>query len=230
VTQDSDHTQDDIALAGEYALHLLDAESRVAFEIRLADDVALQGLLREWDESFLPWSDDIDAITPRPQVKLAIDARLFGPKKPRFSLRSAFGLRVALVGFAAVATLVIIVGPSVWNVPNGPQYIAEIAGADRSLVVTASFDLSSAELSITRIAGAAVPGRVLELWLIAEGAAAPVSLGVMPDITPATLSVRKELRSLMIGGTLAISDEPLGGSLTGAPTGAVLAAGKITLS
>ncbi|MFT5948474.1 MAG: anti-sigma-K factor RskA, partial [Paracoccaceae bacterium] len=90
--------------------------------------------------------------------------------------------------------------------------------------------LSSAELSITRIAGAAVPGRVLELWLIAEGAAAPVSLGVMPDITPATLSVRKELRTLMIGGTLAISDEPLGGSLTGAPTGAVLATGKISLS
>lgn len=47
MTQDSDHTQDDIALAGEYALHLLDAESHVAFEIRLADDVALQGLLRE---------------------------------------------------------------------------------------------------------------------------------------------------------------------------------------
>ncbi|MFT4793040.1 MAG: anti-sigma-K factor RskA, partial [Paracoccaceae bacterium] len=101
----------------------------------------MQGLLREWDESFLPWSDDIDAITPRPQVKLAIDARLFGPKKPPFSLRSVFGLRVVFVGFAAVATLVIFVGPSVWNVPNGPQYIAEIAGADRSLVVTAFFDL-----------------------------------------------------------------------------------------
>lgn len=109
----------------------------------------------------MPWSDDIDAITPRPQVKLAIDARLFGPKKPPFSLRPVFGLRVAFVDFAAIATLVIFVGPSVWNVPNGPQYIAEIAGADRRLVVAASFDLSSAELSITRIAGAAVPGRVL---------------------------------------------------------------------
>ena len=32
---------------------------------------------------------------------------------------------------------------------------------------------------------------------------------------------------LMIGGTLAISEEPLGGSPTGAPTGPVLATGEI---
>lgn len=229
MTQYSDHSQDDIALAGEYALHLLDAQSRATFETRLADAPALQALVREWDESFVSWSDEISDVTPRPQVKSAIDARLFGAETSKFSWRAVFGTRVAYLGFAAVAALAIFVGPMVFNPASGPQYVAEIAGEDRALVVVAAFDPTLAELSITRTSGAAASGRSLELWLIAEGADAPVSLGVMPSTEIATLSVPEELRALMAGGTLAISDEPLGGSPTGAPTGAVLAAGQITL-
>jgi anti-sigma-K factor RskA len=229
VTQLSDHNQDDVALAGEYALHLLDAGERAAFEARLVDSPALQVLVREWDEDLMSWHDATAEVKPRAQVKAAIEARLFGAAKPKFSLRSLFGPRYAYLAFASVAALAIWVGPMIMNTPTGPQYVAEMASEDGVLIVAAAFDPNSAELSIMRTSGGAASGRSLELWLIADGADAPVSLGVMSETELSTVTVPESLRTLMAGGTLAISDEPFGGSPTGAPTGAVLAAGQITL-
>ncbi|RPE66439.1 anti-sigma-K factor RskA [Pacificibacter maritimus] len=230
MTQDRDHSENDIALAGEYALHLLDAESRLAFETRLAQDTALQQLVREWDEDFVSFSEGFAPVTPPARMKSQIDARLFGPEKSGFSLQGLFGRRFAYLAFASLAALAIIAGPVVFNTATAPEYVAEIAGEDRSLVVAAAYDQETAELSINRTAGAAIAGRSLELWLIAEGATAPVSLGVLSDAQLATVIIPEDLRDLMLGGTLAISDEPIGGSPTGAPTGAVLAAGEIISS
>ena len=228
MTETRDHPHDDIALTGEYALHLLDATSRAAFEARLTAEPPLRALLREWNEGFVSWGEEFVSVTPPARVKSAIDARLFGPDKSRFTLRTMFGARLGYLTLAAVAAIAIFAGPQIFNIPSTPQFVAEIAGTDRALVVSAAFDPKTAELQINRTSGAAATGRSLELWLIAEGADVPVSLGVLSDTQIATLSVPADLRALMIGGTLAISDEPLGGSPTGAPTGAVLAAGQIT--
>jgi anti-sigma-K factor RskA len=105
--------------------------------------------------------------------------------------------------------------------------VAEIAAEDRSLVYSAQFDPARDRLEITRLSGASPQGRVHELWLIAEGAPAPVSLGVLPDDGRATLVLPETLAAAMTGGTLAVSDEPPGGSPTGQPTGAVLALGTL---
>ncbi len=223
MTQAGDHDKDDISLVGEYALHLLDAGERLAFEKRLAGDPSLRALLREWDEGFVSLADQFEEVIPPPRAKSAIDARLFGPATARFSLRAG------VLALAVVAALAFFVGPVLWNTPDGPLYVADIAAQDRTLVVEATFDPDTAVIAINRTAGAATTGRVLELWLIAEGAPAPVSLGVMPEAPLATIAVPEDLRTAMLGATLAISDEPLGGSPTGAPTGAVLAAGSITL-
>ena len=58
---------------------------------------------------------------------------------------------------------------------------------------------------------------------------APVSLGLLPTATNGAILVPVSLRTKLKGGTLAISDEPQGGSTTGAPTGAVLATGQLTI-
>lgn len=226
MTQAGDHNEDDIALVGEYALHLLDADERLAFETRLVDDAGLRVLLREWDEGLVSLADEIAPVAPPPRLKAGVEERLFG-KTERFSLRNFFGMRGALLGMAMVAMVAVIVVPQMMD--QGPRYTAEIAAEDRALVVEAVFDADKAEIAINRTAGAAVPGRALELWLIADGAEAPVSLGVMPVTELASISVPDELLAAMVGGTLAISDEPLGGSPTGAPTGAVLAVGAISL-
>jgi anti-sigma-K factor RskA len=58
---------------------------------------------------------------------------------------------------------------------------------------------------------------------------APLSLGILAtDETINEFIIPENFRNQMVGATLAISDEPVGGSPTGAPTGAVLAAGDIT--
>jgi anti-sigma-K factor RskA len=109
---------------------------------------------------------------------------------------------------------------------SSPVFAAEISG-DAGLRLLAVFDPVQGDLRLARTEGGAVPGRVLELWVIADGAA-PVSLGVLPEGASANVAVPEALRLAVASGLLAISDEPLGGSPTGAPTGAVLATGPVT--
>jgi anti-sigma-K factor RskA len=232
MTEAGDQPQDDISLAGEYALHLLDADSRLAFETRLRNEPELRVLLREWEEGLVRLTDEIEDTTPPARVKQAVEARLFASDTAsKGSARARFGrwlggaaLLAAALGFA------LYFAPSFLNLPTGPAYQAEIAAEDRSVIVEARFDPETGEIGIDTTAGAPAAGRVFELWLIADGATAPVSLGVLPQTAEARLTVPEPLRTAMIGGTLAISDEPPGGSPTGAPTGAIVAVGPLTSS
>jgi anti-sigma-K factor RskA len=71
--------------------------------------------------------------------------------------------------------------------------------------------------------GAPATGRDFELWVIGANSVAPVSLGVIPSDRESLFEITPEIAALMDGGTLAVSDEPEGGSPTGAPTGPILA-------
>jgi anti-sigma-K factor RskA len=48
-------------------------------------------------------------------------------------------------------------------------------------------------------------------------------LGVIPADRESLFEITPEIAALIDGGTLAVSDEPAGGSPTGTPTGAILA-------
>ena len=64
--------------------------------------------------------------------------------------------------------------------------------------------------------------RSRELWALPDGAA-PVSLGLMPASGSARLALDDRQRAALAAATkVAVSDEPAGGSPTGAPTGDVL--------
>ncbi len=228
MTAEGDHSDDDIALAGEYALHLMDADARRAFEARLAREPALRDLVRDWDENFIVMAEGFSPVAPPARLKAAIEKRLFAETAAPRRAGSPFGWILGALSAGVLALLLVVFLPDTRLAPEGPAYIAEIAAEDGSLVVEARFDPESGGLSIERQAGAAAAGRVLELWLIAEGAAAPVSLGVLPEEQSATLGIPETLVAALAGGTLAISDEPPGGSPTGQPTGAVLAVGAVT--
>ena len=225
MTAADDHN-DDIALAGEYALHLMDADARRAFEARLDAEPALRALVVEWNEQLAPLADNFTPQTPPPTVKARINAVLF-PATP--SRTWSLWRVLAGSGLAAVLAVGVLVmlpqDPA--PTPFTPSLTAEIAAEDASLIVLASFAPETGVLRIDRQAGAANAGRVLELWLIAEGADAPVSLGVLPDETQTDIALPETLAQAISGGTLAISDEPLGGSPTGVPTGDVLALGAV---
>ena len=109
-----------------------------------------------------------------------------------------------------------------------PTLTASVAAEDGTLVVAAHFIAETKALELVRETGDARPGRVLELWLIAEGSDAPMSLGVLPDDAETRFTLSPDVAQQLTNGVLAISDEPSGGSPTGAPTGDVLAIGPVT--
>jgi len=218
---------DDTVLAGEYALGLLSAEEAAVFEARLGAEPELRALYAAWAEDFAQLAEDIPPETPPAQVKTLIESELFDT--PRHSIWSWLGL-AAIGGGLAVAALALAVflGADFLNDgPGAPDYVAEITAEDGSLTIEAAYHAGEARLVLERRAGAARPGRALELWLI-DGDAAPASLGVLPDDPHAVLEVAEGHRAAMPNATLAISDEPAGGSPTGLPTGDVLAAGQVS--
>lgn len=228
MTATDDRKDDDIVQAGEYALRLLDAAQRRAFENRMARDRNLRALVGEWEEHFASLAAEIPAVAPPRHLKAAIEQRLFAapePVRPRLSLVRLFG---GVVTAAVLILALVLLLPLPRPQAVGPAYVAEIAAEDRSLVVAATFDPRRGTLAVERQVGAAAGNRALELWLIAEGAAAPVSLGVLPDDPRAEIVLSEEIVAALAGGTLAISDEPPGGSPIGQPTGEVLAVGALS--
>ncbi|MEB8385937.1 anti-sigma factor [Rhodobacteraceae bacterium KMM 6894] len=217
----SDRDQDK-AQAGEYALGLLEPAEAAAFEARLVQDPDLRALLATWADDFAAFTDDIPQVAPPAHLKAALETALF-PSSSRNSAR--FGWIMG--GLLAASLAVVLLLNAGAFAPRGPGMTAMIAAENGAMLVAAAYDATDGTLTLERTAGAAAPGRALELWLIAQDNA-PVSLGVLTDDTRTTVTVPAALRAQMSGSTLAISDEPSGGSPTGAPTGAVLAAGAVT--
>lgn len=223
-----DH-DDDRALTGEYVLGLLPEDERAAFEARLEAEPDLRAMVRAWSEDLVHLSDAVAPVAPPAHVLGRIERDLFGAHE-----RQGVGrwLRGWAFGGLAVAGLVLalLLGTDVLQqspqMPGDPAYVAEIAGEDRSLVLSAAYDAQAGQLHIRRDVGQARPGRSLELWLI-EGGHAPVSLGVLSG-QHAVVTLDETQRAVLNGAVLAVSDEPIGGSPTGAPTGDVLGTGEIT--
>jgi anti-sigma-K factor RskA len=221
---------DDDMLAGEYALGVLQGEAREALARRIADDPGLSAKVRFWEEHFAQLAEEIAPIAPPQHVLARIENTLFTSRQQsaRPSLWNSLGFWRGL----AVASLVAVVAIGGWNYSlqqgaPGQALVAEVAGEQGLVKLVAFYDEKSGELRINRTEGAAAAGRSFELWLIA-GQDAPVSLGVLPAETASRHTVPAALRGKFPNGVLAISDEPEGGSPTGAPTGAVLATGKLT--
>lgn len=228
MTDDND-TYEESALAAEYVLGLLTPGEALAFEDVLSVDPGMRMQFASWSESLVSLTDDIVPVAPPPFLQARITEALFGGSEKR-SWFSRFGLLGPLLGgVAAAAVVLFVLNQSSFRREAGPTYVAEIAAEDASLIIQATFDPGDNTLVMRRTAGADAQGRSQELWLIA-GENAPVSLGVWPqDNTETTLVIPVALSTKMAGGVLAITDEPLGGSPSGAPTGAVLAAGPVTL-
>ncbi|WP_323783143.1 anti-sigma factor domain-containing protein [Thalassovita sp.] len=224
---DTGNEMDDDALAGEYALRLLSREDTRRFETRMAQDPALAALVRDWQARLAPMADELTPEVPPRHVKRALEARLFpdSARRMKVTRRLWMGITGGAV-FAALAAFLLLL-PQIQSPGFVPQYSAELMSEAEGLRLTAGFDPDSGTLILTRMMGEARPGRVQELWLIAEGEPAPVSLGVLADTTEIRLDVPADLIARLPGATLAISDEPPGGSPTGQPTGDVLAAAPV---
>ena len=229
MTDRSPRRDDDATLAAEYALGVLQGADREAFAKRIANEPALSAEVRKWDEHFISFADDIAAVAPPLSVKAALEKRLFAsaPSGSRPSLWNSLGFWRGL----AIASVAAVVALGAWNLQKPVEQqtealVAQVAGETNAVKLVAYYDAAKGQLRVNRTEGAAAAGRSFELWLIA-GKDAPVSLGVLPATAATQIPVPEALRAKFTGGVLAISDEPAGGSPTGAPTGAVLATGQL---
>jgi len=223
-----DTPSDDSILAAEYVLRLLDPAAEAAVAARLASDPALAAEVAAWTTRFAGLDAEVNAVAPRVSVKAELEKRLFGlPERPSFWQRAGLwqGISLASVAVAAFFAFQTLQVPE--PTAPAPLFVSDIAAEDQSLRLLAVYDSASGEVRLTRTAGSAASGRVLQLWAIA-GEAAPVSLGVLPEDTTTAVILPDSLREGVADLVLAVSDEPPGGSPTGAPTGAVLAVGQVS--
>lgn len=216
----TDIPEDDV-LAAELALGLLEGEDRRAAEALARSDPAFAAEVAFWSERLAMLAEEIEPVAPSRGAKPALEKRLFGAPE-----RAGSGLWKALAGFGAIAAASFAFLAFVPETVAPPAlFVSDIVSTDASLNVLAVIDATAHNVRITRTAGTAREGRVLELWGIPADGAPPVSFGVLPEAEVAVFEVPDALLGKAVGLTLAISDEPEGGSPTGAPTGEVLATG-----
>lgn len=215
-------TPEDDALATEYALSLLEGMERAAFEARLRVEPDLAEAVAARQVAFAELAADLEPVTPPAATKARVMARLFeAGAAERRRVWVPGWLAGALAASVVAAALLVVTAPQRFD----PAFAAELAAADAPLRLVAEYDAGRGALRVSRLDGDAPEGRVLELWAIA-GDAAPVSLGLLEG-EATRLRVPGALGEGFAELTLAVSEEPPGGSPTGAPTGQVLAVAAV---
>lgn len=203
-------------LAAEYVLGVLPLADRLAVEARIRSDADFAARVQRWETHFEALNDEFQS-EPAPNLMPQIEARLFG--RQHTQKRGWWGFIIGAGVAAALAIIALAILPPAGS--PGPELTASLAADAQDLAFAASY--SDGVLTVERTSGSgAASGRDYELWLIV-GDAAPVSLGLIRD---ARSTHARE--GLAAGAVLAVSDEPVGGSTTGAPTGAVLVTGVTT--
>jgi anti-sigma-K factor RskA len=218
----------DEASVGEYALGVMPHAERLRFAADLKTDNTLQMRVANWDENFAPMASELADIAPPPMVLSKIEARLF-PVSPSTAKpvslfqRLGFWQAATAVGFAGLAMVVALPRLNPTPVAVAPV-VAVIQG--ETILLSASFNSAENLLSISRKRGTEAANEDFEIWVIAEGAA-PVSLGVLQAGETTNIKLASALKQVILGSTLAVTNEPDGGSPTGKPTGTVLGSGIV---
>ena len=228
----ADLAQEDIMFAGEYALGLLDTASAATAAARCATDAAFALEVDAWRERLLPMLDGQDEAVPAhiwsgiaaklPAQHLVAGVQDNDKGRVRFWQMTSLG---ATGVAAALAVLLFLQPQPAPEAPSTPM-VAALGSATGKASLTARYDAKSGDMLLTPVSldtGKLSP----ELWIIpADGK--PRSLGIVAGDHATQMIVPAAMRAFMAqGGTLAITPEPATGAPHGAPTGAVLASGKI---
>lgn len=222
-TFDHSALPEDELLAAEYALGVLAGAERAAVERRVARERGFALMVAAWEERLAPWAAEIEETAAPPQVWDRIAASL--PKQRRGLWESlAFWRIFALASALAAACLAVVIYLGAGQ--QEPLVAAIEGGGQRSFIATV--DAKRATIAVVPAAFTADATRVPELWLIPPGGK-PLPVGLLRADRAVVVAIPPALAAQTASGaTLAVSLEPPGGSPTGAPTGPVIGAGKLT--
>lgn len=217
---------DDIT-AAELALGVLEGEERAAATRRVLAEPAFAREVERWRDQFGLLFAQWPEVSPPAHLGARLD-RAIAPPSPS---RLWPALALSAMAIAAVLAGILLLQPaqiaSPPVQPSVPALVANLAPAQpRGTPVPAIYDPARQEILVASSA-LAPAGRSAELWLIpADGVAR--SLGVLAEGKRTTIKLRPE-HSRLIGPetTLAVTDEPSGGSPTGKATGPIVASGSL---
>jgi anti-sigma-K factor RskA len=219
---------DDDTLAAEYVLGVLTLSERQAVDERRTRDAVFARLIADWEERLAPWAEEVAPVAPRPALWTRIAAELPAPRQASHQRWQSLAFwRGWAIGASALALASLAALFVVMREPAPAPLVAAIDGGGHHHFV-ATVDPSRKSIAVVPAAYSPDATRVPELWLIAPGGK-PRSLGLLRADQTVTIKIPADLAAQATDrAVLAVSLEPPGGSTTGAPTGPVIAQGKLT--
>lgn len=235
-------------LAAQYVLGTLRGAARRRFESLATTRSDWQAAKNWWATRLHLLADTAPAVSPRKQVWAQIESRLFGKPVATgkwWQLADLWrGLALGSTSIAAVLAIIMVTKtPEIIEVPVTvavkvpvevavPATVALLAGEDAKpgwMLALSKDRVGKPEVSVVTLASLKpIADKTFELWVLPPGQGTPISLGLMPQIGNKKIAVTDQLAKLLLESGLAVSVEPMGGSPTGQPTGAVLFQGKLT--
>ena len=230
--QEADPVDDPDLDVAEYVLGALRPDQARAVEALALADPAVAAGIRAWEARLAPLADMVPPVAPRRDLwrRLALATGIENVRRRRRGDAPAEGTRASLrlwrglaftATLAAAALAAVLLRPPPVPAPGLLAALSPIGTPGATFLVRV--DADGTAVIVAPVPPPATAGRTLELWALAPGAAAPVSLGILPEAGPARL--RAPARP---GIQLLLSQEPSGGSPTGQPTGPVVYSGTIT--
>jgi anti-sigma-K factor RskA len=223
------------AAAGEYVLGTLSAEDHAAVAAALPQDAALRAAIYAWQDRLLSLSAHASAAEPTAsvwtRVSLALDHRL--PPRKVAEARAPWwqGLRfwqgLSAVGVAASLLLALRLFAPL-PAADGARYVALLASPDERHATGWVVELQAGRtLRLVPVGDAppVPPGRALQFWTKAQGAAGPTSLGLVRAGQTVEMPVSR-LPAVGAQQLFEITLEPEAGSPIGRPTGPILFVGR----
>ncbi len=218
-------------LSAEYILGTLKGTARRRFEQLIRQRPDWAQTFNWWESQMHLLADTVPAVKPSNKVWKNIESQLFTRKAAQHTGWWKSWAFVSTALAASFATLLLIQTPQM-VVDTTPASVALLA-TDKSeagwLLNESKKSDNNVVIKVITLASLAIkPDNAFELWLLPADKSKPISLGLLPQKGNASVKVPVEVIPLMATGLLAVSLEPVGGSPTGQPTGAVLYQGRMT--
>lgn len=218
------------ALCGEYLLGTLRGPARRRFERALRDEPLVALRHQYWQQLFAPRFASWVATQPSSAVWNRLTREL---DLKRYRIRWFRRLAVWQIWAGmATAALLLALSVNILQIRLAPEFtdIAQLAGEDKTMVVTAGLSDDGRQLALRALRPVlAGPRQSYELWLLPESGEAPISLAVLGQLDARFALPAAHAPRIVSGAKFAVSVEPAGGSPTGAPTGPVILVGAIRI-
>lgn len=223
-------SEDDIILAGEAALGLLDRAGEAVVASRIATDPQFAAEVRAWQDRFVPLAAG-DAAPPPARIWNDIRVKI-GEVPTRRAANSSVTLWKSIAGgataVAATLAFMLVNPPAPRPTAPTPTLVAALGSETGRAAMTAAYDMQRGELVVTPVAMQA-DGGFPELWVI-DAAGEAKSLGFVNAANATRVAVAPALRERMKSGmTLAVTLEPDGSAPHAKAAGPVIVSGKIEI-